>query len=82
MIIIRYRLAPENPALSDYEDCLKATVWFLTHAERYNVDANRVAIGGDSAGGSMSAALSQYVHDRNDLPEFALQVLIYPNTQV
>ena len=78
----RYRLAPDNPTLSDVEDCVKATVWFLKHCGQFDVDSNRVAIGGDSAGGSLSAAVVQHIHDQKSLPDLALQVLIYPNTQV
>ncbi len=68
--------------LSDFEDCLKATVWFIKHSKEFGVDNNRIVIGGDSAGGSLSAAVSQRVHDMADLPDLALQVLLYPNTQV
>ncbi|XP_072032887.1 arylacetamide deacetylase-like [Amphiura filiformis] len=82
VVSVEYRLSPENPMLSDFEDCLKATVWFMKHSRKFGVDNKRIAIGGDSAGGSLSAAVSQHVHDQTDLPDLAFQVLLYPNTQV
>lgn len=46
----RYRKAPQNPFPIPYEDCLNSTLEFVKQAGTYNVDPNRIAIAGDSAG--------------------------------
>ncbi|XP_072174222.1 arylacetamide deacetylase-like [Diadema setosum] len=76
-----YRLAPEYPFPIGYNDNLRALTWFLQHAEEFGVDSRRVAVGGDSAGGSYAAALSQDIYDNHSLPNIKLQILIYPGTQ-
>lgn len=65
-----------------FEDTLKATKWFLLHANDYNVDVGRVAIGGDSAGGYLSVTVSQVINSDVTLPNIKLQVLLYPWLQV
>lgn len=75
---IDYRRTPENIFSVPFEDSLKATKWFMKHAKDYNVDANRIAMGGDSAGGYLTATVSQAVSDDKSIPNLKLQVLIYP----
>ena len=76
-----YRLAPEHTFPAAYDDCHRASTWFIRHAFDYGVDATRVAISGDSAGGRLSASVAQAVSSDASLPNIKLQVLIYPAVQ-
>jgi acetyl esterase/lipase len=79
VLAIDYRLAPEHPAPAAIEDCYAAYRWALDHAAELGADPSRVAVGGDSAGGNLSAVVSQLARaDGVTLP--ALQLLIYPAT--
>jgi acetyl esterase/lipase len=71
---VDYRLAPEYPYPLPLEDCYDALVWL---ANRADVDASRVAIGGASAGGGLAAALALLARDRREV-EPAFQLLSYP----
>ncbi len=71
---VDYRLAPEHPFPTPLEDCHDALVWL---AERDEVDARRVAIGGASAGGGLAAGLALMARDRG-VVQPALQLLTYP----
>ncbi len=70
----RYRLAPEHPYPIPLEDCYKVLTWL---AGLPGVDADRIAIGGASAGGGLTAALSFLARDRGEVSP-VLQVLSYP----
>ncbi len=70
----RYRLAPENPYPIPVEDCYSVLTWL---ASLPGIDANRIAIGGASAGGGLTAALAFLARDRGDVAP-VLQVLSYP----
>lgn len=63
VISTEYRLAPESPFPAPLDDCLSAWHWIQTAAQQRNIAANRVAIGGQSAGGGLSASLVQRIHD-------------------
>ncbi|XP_071950307.1 neutral cholesterol ester hydrolase 1-like [Antedon mediterranea] len=78
---VDYRLAPKYKFPTAFEDSLKATKWFLNNAKKYRVDARKVAIAGDSAGGLLSAAVSQSIKDDSHVPNLLFQALIYPTTQ-
>ncbi|XP_071839350.1 arylacetamide deacetylase-like isoform X2 [Apostichopus japonicus] len=82
VISIDYRLTPEHVFPIPFEDSFKATKWFLLHAVDYNVDAERVAIGGDSAGGYLSTTVAQAIHDDATTFDLKLQVLLYPWLQI
>ena len=80
-IALRYRLAPEHDLAASREDCLAALNWVAEHGARLGIDTTRLAIGGDSAGGNIAAAVAQETHRRNG-PALALQVLAYPATDL
>lgn len=80
-VAVRYRLAPEHDLNAGREDCLAALRWLARHGGELGIDTQRLAIGGDSAGGNISAAVAQEVHRRKEI-ELALQVLVYPATEL
>jgi acetyl esterase/lipase len=76
VVSARYRLAPEDPFPAGLDDCSAALRWLHEQAGVLGVDAQRVAVGGASAGGGLAAAVVQRAHD-SGLP-VAFQVLVYP----
>lgn len=77
VVSVDYRLAPEHRAPAALEDALAALTWSVENAELLGVDASRVAVGGDSAGGNVAAVLCQRVRDGFG-PYIDFQLLIYP----
>ena len=74
-----YRLAPKYPYPAAAEDCWAAYVWVTEHAQDLGIDAKRIAVGGDSAGGNLAAVMALMARDRKAVqPMF--QLLIYPVT--
>ncbi|MDN5929558.1 MAG: alpha/beta hydrolase [Pseudonocardia sp.] len=74
---IRYRLAPAHPSPAAVEDAYAALRWLVAHAGERGVDPARIAIGGASAGGGLTASLALYAHDRGEVRP-AFQLLVYP----
>jgi len=78
---VGYRLAPEHPYPTPLDDCCAAFAWVCRHADELGLDPSRISIGGDSAGGNMSAALCLKLRDAGAaLPR--AQLLIYPSTDL
>lgn len=80
VVNVDYRLAPEHRFPAAYEDCLAATLWARDHIDRLGGQVQRLAIGGDSAGGNFAAAVALYCRDQNI--SLAAQLLLYPATDL
>jgi acetyl esterase len=85
LVAVDYRLAPEHPFPAAFDDALAATRWVARHAAELGCDATRLAVGGDSAGGNLAAAVTLAARDQADgqgaLP-IAFQLLVYPATDM
>ncbi len=77
VVSVEYRLAPESPATAQFDDAYSATEWVADNADRLGVDPSRLAVVGDSAGGSLAAAVALAARD-HDGPNICCQVLLYP----
>ncbi|MEU2006855.1 alpha/beta hydrolase [Rhodococcus sp. NPDC019627] len=77
VVSLEYRLAPENPYPAALEDCVDAYVWLTRTAPDLGIDPGRIAVGGDSAGGNIAAALCLHRRDEGSALPVA-QVLAYP----
>lgn len=77
VVAVDYRLAPESPPPAQFDDAYAAFEWVSRNADDLGVDAGRLAVVGDSAGGSLAAAVALAARDR-DGPPICAQVLLYP----
>ena len=78
VLAIDYRLSPEHKFPAAVEDCRAAYRWLVEHAHEVNADPERLAVGGDSAGGALSASTAVWAAEQG-LP-IRFQLLIYPGT--
>ena len=81
VVSVDYRLAPEHPFPASGEDAYAATRWVAGNAAALGGDAKRIAVGGDSAGGNLSAVVSLMARDRGG-PPIVFQLLVYPATDL
>ena len=79
VISIDYRLAPEHKFPAAVDDAIAAVKWVASNAKDLGIDATRLLVGGDSAGGNLAAVVALAARD-GDGPKLAGQVLIYPAT--
>jgi acetyl esterase len=81
VVAVDYRLAPEHRFPAALTDCIAAVRWIRDGAAELQLDAARLAVGGDSAGGNLAAVVCIDARDRGD-PPIAFQLLIYPATDL
>lgn len=80
VLAVDYRLAPEHKFPAAHNDVLAAYKWVLENGEKHKIDPNQLAVGGDSAGGNLSAFLAQECV-RQDITPPKFQLLLYPLMQ-
>ncbi|MDF1605010.1 alpha/beta hydrolase [Nocardioides sp. YIM 152315] len=78
VLAVDYRLGPEQPFPAAYDDAIAAYRWVVEHADDLAVERDRIAVGGDSAGGNLAAVVAVEAA-RSGLP-LAFQLLVYPAT--
>jgi len=81
VISVDYRMAPEHKFPAAVDDSVAAARWIIAQAAAFKIDPARVAVGGDSAGGNLSAVLAIMARD-GELPPLAYQLLVYPATDM
>jgi acetyl esterase/lipase len=79
VVSVDYRLAPEHPYPAAIDDAWAATQWVAENAAELGADGTRLAVAGDSAGGTIAAVIAQRARD-NSGPPIAFQLLWYPST--
>ena len=78
VLSVDYRLAPEHKFPTAVDDAFDALVWLHAHAAEFGIDAGRLAVGGDSAGGTLATVCAVLARDAGIA--LSLQLLIYPGT--
>ena len=77
VVSVDYRLAPEHKFPAAVDDAIASTKWIAENAKQFGIDALRLMVGGDSAGGNLAAVVAISARDGNG-PDIAGQLLIYP----
>jgi acetyl esterase len=76
-----YRLCPEVKYPTALEECYMVARWVARHGQEHGLDAERLAVAGDSAGGNMATVITRLARERGG-PDIRLQLLFYPVTDV
>jgi len=79
VVSVDYRLAPESKFPTAADDCYAVTKWIAENAAELNVDASRLAVGGDSAGGNLATVVALMARESGG-PAIRFQALVYPVT--
>jgi acetyl esterase/lipase len=79
VVFVDYRLAPKHPFPAGFNDCYDTLKWTLANADKLGIDKQRIAVGGDSAGGAYAAAAAQKAVREAGI-KLCGQLLIYPAT--
>lgn len=79
VVSIDYRLAPEHKFPAPLDDCYATLQWVVANASTLGIDPAKIAVGGDSAGGNLAAAVALRARDEKG-PAIKFQVLVYPVT--
>lgn len=79
VLSVGYRLAPEHKFPAAVHDCYAGLRWAASHVDQHGGDPTRLAVGGDSAGGNLAAAVTLLAREQG--PKLACQVLVYPNVE-
>jgi len=77
VVSVDYRLAPEHRFPASVDDCWAATVWASANAASIGAEGSRIAVGGDSAGGTLAAVVALMARDRGGV-QIGFQLLLYP----
>jgi acetyl esterase/lipase len=77
VVVVAYKLAPENPFPAALNDCYRALEFLWDRSDELNLDRNRIAIGGSSAGANLAAAVTLLARDRKG-PAICFQMLLVP----
>lgn len=81
VVAVDYRRAPEHKFPAAIDDAIAATRWIADNGKRLGIDASRLAVGGDSAGGNLAAVVTLDARDRGG-PPLVFQLLVYPATDM
>ena len=81
VVSVDYRMAPEHKFPAAVDDCAAATLWTIRNADSLGIDASKIAVGGDSAGGNLAAVMALMARD-GTLPPLVFQLLVYPATDM
>ena len=79
VLSVDYRLAPEHPFPAAFDDCLAVTRWVHRHAAQIQINPQRIAVAGDSAGGQLAAVVGLALRQDREI-RLAFQLLVYPIT--
>ncbi len=85
VVSVDYRMGPEHRFPAAVDDCVEATAWVRSHAAGLGLNAQHLAVGGDSAGGNLAAVVALALRDAPEAveaPALAFQLLIYPATDM